>query len=107
MQFAIILFFYALISGYGLYRLKGSSEILSVEFLLGAFCYGFGFIIWLVMLRTYPLSLAFPAAAGTLILTTQIFGIVFLHEEFSWQAVSGTALITIGIALIYLRVGDP
>jgi len=53
------------------------------------------------------LSLAFPAAAGALILATQVFAIVFLHEEFSWQAVSGTALITIGIALIYLRVGNP
>jgi drug/metabolite transporter (DMT)-like permease len=106
MRFAIILFFYALISGYGLYRLKDSTEILSAEFLLGAFCYGFGFIIWLGILRIYPLSLAFPAAAGALILTTQVFGIIFLDEHFSWQTISGTVLIALGIALIYLRMGE-
>lgn len=103
MQFAVLLIAYALVSAYGLYRLKVSPEVLSAGFLLGAGCYAASFGIWVLILRSYPLSLAFPAAAGASILATQFIGLYVLSEPFSLRAMIGTALVASGVLLIYSR----
>ena len=100
-RFALLLAAYAAASAYGLYRLKIASEVLSAGFVLGAGCYVASFGIWLLILRAYPLSLAFPAAAGVTILATQFIGLYVLSEPFSTRAMTGTALVALGIALIY------
>lgn len=104
MRFPLILIGYALVSAYGLYRLKDATEVVSTGFAIGASCYGIGFLVWLGILRLYPLSLAFPAAAGAMILATQLFGIAFLEEQTSWQSICGIVLIAGGIALIYAQL---
>ena len=103
MRFILILIGYALISAYGLYLLKASSDILSVKFLIGGIFYGTGFLVWVIILRLYPLSLAFPVAAGMLIVSTQLFGIFLLGEQSSWQSLTGTGLIMSGIVLMHIK----
>ena len=67
----LILLVYATISSYGLYKLK-AEELLSLPFLIGFGFYGLGMLIWLGILRTTPISVAFPVAAGSLIIATQL-----------------------------------
>jgi len=102
-RFALLLVAYALVSAYGLYRLKVSPEVLSAGFLLGAACYAASFGIWVLILRSYPLSLAFPAAAGAAIIATQFIGLYLLSEPFSLRAMTGTAFVALGVLLIYSR----
>mgnify|MGYP000161392187 CR=1 FL=1 len=102
--FPFLLAFYAVISTFGLYLLKAAQEVQSFNFAVGAFCYGSGFIIWLFILRMYPLSVAFPAAAGTLIVATQVAGIVYLGEKANLTALIGSGFIILGIILMYITM---
>ena len=101
LRFALLLALYSAVSAYGLFRLKAAPEVLSAGFLLGGACYVASFGVWLVILRSYPLSLAFPAAAGAAILATQVIGLYVLAEPFSVRALTGTALVALGVVLIY------
>jgi len=100
-RFAALLALYAVVSAYGLFRLKAAPEVISGGFLLGAAFYVASFGIWLVILRSYPLSLAFPAAAGVAILATQFIGLYVLSEPFSVRAMTGTVLVALGVVLVY------
>ena len=97
---------YAFISAYGLYYIKTPSSWNSINFISGIFLYGTGFIIWLYILKRYPLSSAFPIAASSLIIATQLFGILFLRESVCLNKIIGVIFIIIGIFFLYFRFGD-
>ena len=101
--FPALIVIYALVSGYGLYLLKASQDFLSSGFLLGCVFYGGGFVIWIFILRLFPLSIAFPTAAGALIIATQIAGIYYLKESLAPTTIAGIVLIAVGIILIYVN----
>ena len=101
LRFGALLLLYAAASAYGVYRLKSAPEVLSGGFVVGATFYVASFGVWLVILRSYPLSIAFPAAAGAAILATQFVGLYILSEPASVRALTGTALVALGIALIH------
>ncbi len=92
---------YASLSSLGLYYLKTNESFMSIQFYYGLFFYGLGFAIWLHLLRTYPLSIAFPVAASLLIISTQIIGIYVLKEGLSFYKIMGTFLIIAGVFLVY------
>lgn len=92
---------YALISSFGLYKMKLSGMQLNGDLILGGICYAIGFLVWLVILKNNPLSTAFPIAASSLIIATQIFGIFLLGESMGIGKVIGTFFIIIGIIMIY------
>lgn len=95
-----IIVFYAMISSYGLYLLKSAHSIYSLGYIIGFVIYGTGFIIWLYILKSYPLSTAFPTAAGAMIVATQIIGIIFLKETLHFPTIIGSLFILFGIILI-------
>jgi multidrug transporter EmrE-like cation transporter len=97
--------FYVGVSCSGLFLLKAAPSWLSLRFGLGFLLYALGACLWLVILRNYPLSLAFPIAAGALIVGTTLVGIVFLGESLSAVQVAGAGLIFLGIALLASRPG--
>lgn len=99
-RFLLVLIFYAMISAFGLFRMKAAPGIITWDFALGFTFYCLGFLIWLGILRIYPLSIAFPTAAGLLIVATQFIGIVLLREQLSWTGAVGVVLITCGIVLL-------
>lgn len=90
---------YVIASCSGLYLIKAADGWKTLPFLCGVALYGLGAVLWLVILRYFPLSLAFPIAAGALIVCTVATGRVFLHETVSPLQLFGAALIILGIAL--------
>ena len=103
MQFAGLVAVYALVSAVGLYKIKAAEGPADGALWLGAVAYGAGFVIWLLILRKFPLSFAFPIAAGSLIMATQAVGYAFLRETVSASHLAGVALIIAGIGLLYIR----
>lgn len=94
---------YAAVSAYGLYLLKDAAALLSTRALVGALFYGAGFCIWIAMLRMFPLSVAFPIAAGSLIVATGLIGRFLLAETFTSTQLLGTVLIVAGIFFVMVR----
>lgn len=95
---------YVLVSSFGLFKLKSASGILSLDFLLGFTLYGLGFLIWYYVLTRLPLSVAFPIAAGSLVIGTQAVGYLFLGETIHMAHAGGIVLILGGIFLIFPQV---
>ena len=97
----VVITIYVILNLTGL-TLISAQQILSINWLTGIFLYGLGFIIWiLLILRSMPLSIAFPLAAGSLIIGTQIFGWYFLNEKISAGQFGGVFMILVGLCLIY------
>jgi len=92
---------YAAVSSFGLYKLKSAPSISSWEFLIGFIFYGLGMLLWLQILRTTALSIAFPVAAGSLIIATQFLGYLLLGESVGPAKVAGVAFIFMGIVIVY------
>lgn len=103
MHFAGLITVYALVSAFGLYKIKAADGLQDSAFWFGAFAYGAGFLLWLLILRKFPLSISFPIAAGSLIITTQAVGHMFLKEALSTTHLAGVALIIAGIAVVFAR----
>jgi multidrug transporter EmrE-like cation transporter len=97
------LLLYVVISVAGLTLLKSQSEILSVRFVLGFLLYGLGFVMWYILLRMMPLSVAFPIAAGSLIAATQLVGAFFLDERLGAAHLVGIAVIIAGVVLVFAQ----
>lgn len=98
-----VLVFYVLVSVSGLTLLKSATVIPSLPFFVGGVLYGIGFAIWYILLRWLPLSVAFPVAAGALMIGTQIAGPVFLGEQISALHLVGIAVLLVGVSIIFVR----
>ncbi len=100
---ALLLCAYVATSVGGLVLLKLEGNYLSARFLLGVLLYGTGFLLWYALLRILPLSLAFPLAAGCLIVGTQLAGKFILHERVDPTHLVGIALVIVGIVVLSMR----
>lgn len=94
---------YVALSCSGLYLLKAAPTWLSLRFAGGFALYAAGAVMWLVILRHYPLSLAFPVAAGALMLGTSLIGLLWLGETLTRLQAGGAAVILIGIVMLLPR----
>lgn len=94
---------YAVVSCLGLYMIKAAEVWNSIPFFFGVALYGFGAVLWLVILRNFPLSFAFPVAAGGLIVFTMLTGRLFLNESLSGAQLFGAVLIIFGILFTATR----
>lgn len=91
---------YVITSCYGLYLIKAAESWKTFSFILGALLYCAGAAMWMVILRLMPLSLAFPIAAGSLVIGTLMVGGLVLRETISAWHMFGAAMIVIGISII-------
>lgn len=98
---SVILFIvYIITSCVGLYLIKAASGWKSLLFFSGVVLYVIGAVMWMGILRLFPLSFAFPIAAGSLVIGTMATGMIFLKESVTaWQA-GGALMIIVGIAVI-------
>ncbi len=96
----VLLFVYISLSTFGLYHLK-QAALGSLAFVIGFIAYGVGFLLWMVILRTLPLSIAFPSAAGGLIVATQLTGRFVLDETLSTTQNAGVLLVFVAVVLLY------
>ena len=100
MSRALIFVAYISVSLLGLYKLKASVFGFNLAYISGMAFYVAGFFLWLLVLRWYPLSIAFPLAAGALIVGSQLVGIMLLSEKYDAFSVLGVSLILLGIAIL-------
>ena len=94
--------FYVATSCTGLYYLKAAPSWWSTRFAVGFALYAAGAILWLLILRILPLSVAFPVAAGALMLGTTMMGVLLLNEAVTSGHILGVTLIALGIFVISL-----
>ena len=96
-----LLLAYVLASVAGLHLLKLSGgSLFSARFVCGLGLHASGFLIWYVLLTRMPLSVAFPLAAGALMVGTQISGYFFLEEALSGRHLLGVLMILTGLVVI-------
>jgi multidrug transporter EmrE-like cation transporter len=100
-RFFLLILGYAAISAFGLATMKAAPRVQSVGYAAGFVCYGLGFLVWLVILQRYPLSLSFPIAAGSLVIATQVLSFFLLHETITPVHLFGVGLVIIGIGVVY------
>lgn len=79
------------------------SFVMEWRFWVGAFLYGIGFIVWLILLKLNNLSAIFPTAAGSLVISTTILGHYYLGETITFRIISGIILIIFGIYLVTFK----
>lgn len=101
-----VFFVYALTSCAGLYLLKAAESLVSLKFVAGGALYVSGAAIWIVILRLFPLSVAFPLASGMLMIGTTLSGYFLLGEELSPVQFLGVVLILIGITCVSTVAGN-
>lgn len=90
---------------FALYKMKAAHAVISWDFVFGFAMYGLGAFVWLYALRKFPLSFAFPFAAGLLIVGTQFSGYFFLKESIDIKHMIAVSCIIIGLILLIPRHG--
>jgi len=75
------------------------SAILTPSLLLGFFFYGISAILWLFVLKSFPLSVAYPSLSLTYIFVL-FLSAIFFNESLSLMKFLGVFLIFGGVVLI-------
>ncbi|MGQ0673130.1 MAG: SMR family transporter [Hyphomicrobium sp.] len=108
MNYGLLVAFAALLAlGQVLFKkaaLAGSAEAFPSAFLnrwmaLAIVLYGAATLLWTWILRTTPLSAAYPFAALAFVIVP-LLGAVFFGEPLGWRSAIGAALIVLGIVVI-------
>lgn len=68
-------------------------------FMLCGILFGSASLLWMYILKHFPLNMAYPMASMSYIFAL-IFAIVFLHETVAWNRWLGVALIMIGCVFV-------
>ena len=84
--------------------MKAAASWLSANFMIGLLLYGLGATVWLIILRQYPLSVAFPVASGALMVGTTLAAFFLLKESVSMTHILGIILIGIGIVILATKM---
>ncbi len=93
-------------AGQVFFKLGAMGRTSTLEFLnlyigLGFIFYVAGTILWILALSKAPLNAVYPFTAVTYVLVF-ISAAVFLQEEISLGAAMGSALVVLGLGLVYL-----
>jgi multidrug transporter EmrE-like cation transporter len=99
----------ALCSGIGIALIKHglSGEVVRIAVLLaGLVIYGTGIVCGMVLLTTYPLSLAYPVVVGLSLTVLGVISSVWLVEPFRLLRLVGTFLVIIGVLVLVEEPGQ-
>ncbi len=67
----------------------------------GGLCYGASFVLWLFILKFFPLGMARPlTSVGYLV--TYLMAVIFIGESFSFLRLAGIILIVAGVIMTVL-----
>ena len=97
---ALVFAVYISVSLLGLFQLKSAEVGVNFQYLAGMLLYIASFFLWMVVIRWYPLSIAFPLAAGTIIVGTQVLGALLLSERFDVVSLVAVSFILVGLILL-------
>jgi multidrug transporter EmrE-like cation transporter len=70
------------------------------RFLLGAVCYASSFLTWLLALRHFEITRAFPIFLGSAYAAAAIGAVLFLDEHLTGVRLTGIVLVGLGILLV-------
>lgn len=62
-------------------------------------CFTGAGILWMYIMKHYPLSMAYPMASLSYVFAL-VFAIIFLHESIEWNRWLGVALIMVGCIIV-------
>lgn len=68
-------------------------------FLACGLFFGGASVLWMYILKHFPLSMAYPMASMSYVIAL-VFAVVFLHESIAWNRWLGVALIMIGCIFV-------
>lgn len=68
-------------------------------FLLCGLLFGGASLLWMYILKHFPLSVAYPLASLSYVIA-MVFSVVFLHESVAWNRWFGVALIMAGCIFV-------
>jgi len=108
MKAILLLISYAILGSLGLTFIKKDLNLsasfvisaLNPLFLTGILLYGASFLLWLKILNSHDLSLAFPVASSALFVFISLFSSLILGEHLSFLKIIGMVVITVGIILV-------
>lgn len=69
-------------------------------FIAGCGLYALSTILWVALLRRYPLSQAYPFVIASSIILTTILGIVAFHEPIRHETLAALIIIAIGVQIL-------
>lgn len=76
-----------------------SSMLTNWWFLLCGILFGGASVLWMYILKHFPLNMAYPMASLSYVFAI-IFAIIFLHETVAWNRWLGVAFIMIGCVFV-------
>lgn len=100
LQMILFVLVQVLLSVGGMYKIKTAAELVGADFMVGFGCYAASFVIWVILLRIYPVSIVFPLAIGVNLLATQVLGIYILGEKYGYIQFAAVGLIVLGVVLL-------
>ena len=81
----------------------GYSLIFSIKSIIGMFCYGFSFLLWLIIVSRMNLTIAMPLSVGIVNTLVLIGSIIFLKEKITVIQIIGIITVVIGVSLITIN----
>ncbi len=68
-------------------------------FLASGILFGGASVLWMYILKHYPLNMAYPMASISYVIAI-VFAVIFLHESVAWNRWRGVALIMAGCIFV-------
>lgn len=68
--------------------------------LIGAMCYALSFFTWLLTLRSFELTRAFPIFLGSSYAAVMVASVVLLNEQLTSSRLAGLVFVGVGMLLI-------
>lgn len=112
----ILFIFYVILSSSGLILFKlgtinpninlnifGMELIFSLKSLIGVFCYGFSFLLWLVIVSRMNLTIAMPLSVAIVNTLVLVGSYIFLNEKITLIQGIGIFIIILGVSLIGIK----
>ena len=69
-------------------------------FLVACLLYALSTILWVALLKRYPLTQAYPLVIAVSILLTTAIGLLAFNEQLSFDKIMGLVLVTAGVILL-------
>ncbi len=81
----------------------GISINYSIKMLMGLFCYGCSFILWMLIVNKMNLTIAMPLSVALVNTLVLVGSCVFLKEKITLIQVIGIFIIIFGVSLISIK----
>ncbi|MGN6818064.1 MAG: hypothetical protein ACTHJR_05280 [Sphingomonas sp.] len=74
--------------------------LLQPVFIIAVILYGFSMLLWLRVVATEQLNVAYPTLAAVTFLTLSVVSVIFLHEPMTVKKAIGLIAILVGLILV-------